>query len=77
VQNFLSAATGIAVAFALIRGFARQGTQAIGNFWVDLVRITLYVLLPLSLCFALVLAQSGRDPELFAVPGRHHARADG
>jgi potassium-transporting ATPase potassium-binding subunit len=59
VQNFLSAATGIAVAFALIRGFARHGVQAIGNFWVDITRITLYVLLPLCVVFALVLASQG------------------
>ena len=56
VQNFLSAATGIAVAVALIRGFARHSAQTIGNFWVDLTRTTLYILLPLSLLFALVLA---------------------
>ncbi len=59
VQNFLSAATGMAVAFALIRGFARHGVQAIGNFWVDVTRVTLYVLLPLSLVFAVVLASQG------------------
>lgn len=59
VQNFLSAATGIAVAFALIRGFTRQGTQALGNFQVDVVRITLWVLLPLSLVLALVFAGQG------------------
>jgi potassium-transporting ATPase potassium-binding subunit len=59
VQNFLSAATGMAVAFALIRGFARHGVHAIGNFWVDITRITLYVLLPLCVAFALVLASQG------------------
>jgi K+-transporting ATPase ATPase A chain len=59
VQNFLSAATGIAVAIALIRGFARHGTKTIGNFWVDLTRCTLYVLLPLSLILAVVLAGQG------------------
>src|ERR1700722_880908 len=47
VQSFLSAAAGIAVAFALIRGFARRTSETIGNFWVDLTRITLYVLLPI------------------------------
>ena len=47
VQNFFSAATGIAVAYALIRGFARRTAQGIGNFWVDLTRGTLYILLPL------------------------------
>ena len=59
VQNFLSAATGIAVAFALIRGFARHSAQTLGNFWVDVTRVTLYLLLPLSLVFALVLASQG------------------
>ena len=59
VQNFLSAATGIAVAFALIRGFARASAKTLGNFWVDVTRITLYLLLPLSLVLALVLASQG------------------
>jgi potassium-transporting ATPase potassium-binding subunit len=59
VQNFLSAATGIAVAIALIRGFVRHSAQTIGNFWVDVTRATLYVLLPLSALFALVLASQG------------------
>jgi K+-transporting ATPase ATPase A chain len=59
VQNFLSAATGIAVAIALIRGFARHGTKTIGNFWVDVTRGTLYLLLPLSLALAIVLASQG------------------
>ncbi|MCY0386701.1 potassium-transporting ATPase subunit KdpA [Robbsia sp. Bb-Pol-6] len=59
VQNFLSAATGIAVAVALIRGFARHGAATIGNFWVDLTRITLYVLAPLAVGVALVLASQG------------------
>jgi potassium-transporting ATPase potassium-binding subunit len=59
VQNFLSAATGIAVVFALIRGFAARSTGVIGNFWVDVTRITAWVLLPLSLVFALVLVSQG------------------
>jgi potassium-transporting ATPase potassium-binding subunit len=59
VQNFLSAATGIAVLVALIRGFALKQAQHIGNFWVDMSRSTLYVLLPLSLILALVLAGQG------------------
>jgi potassium-transporting ATPase potassium-binding subunit len=59
VQNFLSAATGMAVAFALIRGFARRSAQGIGNFWVDLTRSTLYVLLPLSLCVAVFFVSQG------------------
>jgi potassium-transporting ATPase potassium-binding subunit len=59
VQNFLSAATGIAVAIALIRGFARHTVKTIGNFWVDVTRATLYVLLPLSAVLALVLVSQG------------------
>jgi K+-transporting ATPase ATPase A chain len=59
VQNFLSAATGIAVAVAVIRGFVRHSAQTIGNFWVDVTRSTLYVLLPLSVALALVLASQG------------------
>jgi potassium-transporting ATPase potassium-binding subunit len=59
VQNFLSAATGIAVAIALIRGFARHTLGTIGNFWVDVTRCTLYVLLPLSAVLALALAGQG------------------
>jgi K+-transporting ATPase ATPase A chain len=59
VQNFASAATGMAVAVALIRGFARRSAATIGNFWVDLTRITLYILLPLSLVMALVLVSQG------------------
>ncbi|SFM94173.1 K+-transporting ATPase ATPase A chain [Formivibrio citricus] len=59
VQNFLSAATGIAVAIALIRGFARHSFGTIGNFWADLTRCTLYVLLPLSFVLALVQVQQG------------------
>jgi K+-transporting ATPase ATPase A chain len=59
VQNFFSAATGIAVAFALIRGFARRSAQGIGNFWVDLTRSTLYILLPLSLALAVFFMGQG------------------
>jgi potassium-transporting ATPase potassium-binding subunit len=59
VQNFFSAATGIAVAFALIRGFARRSAQGIGNFWVDLTRAALYILLPLSLLLAVVFMGQG------------------
>jgi K+-transporting ATPase ATPase A chain len=59
VQNFLSAATGMAVAVALIRGFARRSAETIGNFWVDLTRTTLYILLPLSFVLALVLVSQG------------------
>ncbi len=59
VQNFLSAATGIVVAIALIRGLARHTAATIGNFWVDVTRATLYVLLPLALVLAVVLASQG------------------
>jgi K+-transporting ATPase ATPase A chain len=59
VQNFVSAAVGISVAIALIRGFARQEANSIGNFWVDLTRSTLYVLLPISFLAALVLCSQG------------------
>ncbi len=59
VQNFLSAATGIAVAIALIRGFARHTVQVIGNFWVDVTRSTLYILLPLAAVLALILVSQG------------------
>ncbi|HSF43935.1 MAG TPA: potassium-transporting ATPase subunit KdpA [Thermoanaerobaculia bacterium] len=59
VQNFVSAAAGMAVLVALIRGLVRKGAQTIGNFWVDLTRTTLYILLPLSFVFALVLVSQG------------------
>jgi len=59
VQNFVSAASGMAVLVALIRGFRRASTSTIGNFWTDLVRTTLYILLPLSLVLALVLVSQG------------------
>ncbi|WP_088345730.1 MULTISPECIES: potassium-transporting ATPase subunit KdpA [Rhodomicrobium] len=59
VQNFLSAATGIALAVALIRGFSRASAKTLGNFWVDLTRITLYILLPVCVVFALVLVFLG------------------
>lgn len=59
VQNFVSAATGIALLVALIRGLVRHDTQTVGNFWVDLTRTTLYILLPLALVLALVLVSQG------------------
>ncbi len=80
-QNFFSAATGIAVVYALIRGFTARSAGSIGNFWVDLVRSTLYVLLPLSLLFSVFLMGQGvvqnfspyqevqlLDPVRYAVP---------
>lgn len=64
VQNFVSAATGMAVVVALIRGFVRKRAEGIGNFWVDMVRGTLYILLPLSAVFALFLVSQGM-PQTF------------
>jgi len=65
VQNFLSAATGLAVATVLIRGFARERSERIGNFSLDLLRATLFVLLPLCLVYSLFLVQQG-SPQTFA-----------
>jgi K+-transporting ATPase ATPase A chain len=64
-HNFVSAAAGIAVAIAVIRGFVRRSGKTIGNFWVDLTRVTLWVLLPISMVFALVLVWQG-VPENFS-----------
>jgi potassium-transporting ATPase potassium-binding subunit len=66
VHNFVSAATGIAMALALIRGFCRREAKAIGNFWVDLTRTTLYVLLPISVVLTLVLVWQGVPQNLGA-----------
>ena len=70
VQNFLSAAVGIVVAVALIRGIIGRTGKSLGNFWQDLVRTVLYVLLPISIVAALVLVFQGVDPELLALPQR-------
>jgi len=59
IHNFTSAATGIALAFAIIRGFARKETSGLGNFWADVTRITLYILLPACLVYAVVLLAAG------------------
>jgi len=59
IHNFMSAATGIALAFALFRGFARRETKVIGNFWADCTRITIYILLPISIVYALLLLANG------------------
>ncbi|HWM49191.1 MAG TPA: potassium-transporting ATPase subunit KdpA [Xanthobacteraceae bacterium] len=64
VQNFVSAATGIVLAVALIRGFARASARTIGNFWVDITRCTLYVLLPVCVVFALFLVWQGMPQTL-------------
>ena len=66
VQNFLSAATGMSILVALIRGVARQTARTLGNFWVDLTRTTLYILLPLSFVLALVLVSQGTVQTLSA-----------
>ena len=63
-QNFLSAATGIVLAVALIRGFARASVRTVGNFWVDVTRCTLYVLLPICVPFALILVWLGMPQTL-------------
>jgi K+-transporting ATPase ATPase A chain len=65
-QNFLSAATGIALAVALIRGFSRASMRTIGNFWVDVTRTTLYVLLPICIVYALFLVWQGMPQTLGA-----------
>ena len=65
-QNFLSAATGIALAVALIRGFSRSSMRTIGNFWVDVTRCTLYVLLPICIVYALFLVSQGMPQTLGA-----------
>ncbi len=67
-HNFFSAATGIAIAIALVRGLGRRSAASIGNFWVDLTRATLYVLLPLCLVYALFLCSAGRHSELPRLP---------
>ena len=69
VQNFVSAAVGIAVAVALVRGFARSRTDRLGSFWVDVTRISLRVLLPLSVLFAIVFVAAGMVENL------HHYQA--
>ncbi len=64
VHNFLSAATGLAMAFALVRGFARSAATTVGNFWVDMTRVTLYILLPISLVGALIFVALGMPQTL-------------
>ena len=65
-QNFLSAATGIVLAVALIRGFARASAKTVGNFWVDITRCTLYILLPICIAYALFLVWQGMSQTLGA-----------
>lgn len=66
IHNFLSAATGIALAFALFRGFARRETKSLGNFWADVTRITLYLLLPICIFYTVFLIASGVPQTLAA-----------
>ena len=68
VQNFVSAASGMATLVAVIRGFARRSAETIGNFWVDLTRTTLYILLPLSVVLALILVSQGTVQTFKAYP---------
>jgi K+-transporting ATPase ATPase A chain len=83
VHNFVSAATGIAIAVALIRGFARRSGQTIGNFWVDLTRCSLYVLLPICIVAALFMVWQGMPQNLNAytdattIEGAHQSIAQG
>jgi potassium-transporting ATPase potassium-binding subunit len=83
VQSFLSAAVGIAVAMALIRGFARRSSHTVGNFWVDITRITLYVLLPISIVVALFLVWQGvpqtlgASVDVITLEGAHQVLARG
>ncbi|MBB4153625.1 K+-transporting ATPase ATPase A chain [Sphingomonas jinjuensis] len=67
IHNFLSAATGIALAFALFRGFARREAKAIGNFWADMTRVTLYLLLPICVVYTVFLIASGVPQTLAGV----------
>ncbi|PYM67332.1 MAG: potassium-transporting ATPase subunit KdpA [Candidatus Rokuibacteriota bacterium] len=71
VQNFASAASGMATLVALIRGFARRTASTIGNFWVDLIRTTLYILLPLCLVFSLALVSQGVVQTFRGYPTAH------
>src|ERR1700694_2015802 len=68
VQNFVSAASGMATLVAFARGFSRKSADTIGNFWVDMTRTTLYILLPLSLVFAVVLVSQGVVQTFSAYP---------
>ncbi len=77
VQNFVCAASGLAVMIALIRGIARRETTLLGNFWVDLTRGTLYIVFPISFVFALVLIQQGTPQTFSAFPTASLVQATG
>ena len=72
VQNFLSSATGIVVVIALIRGFVRHSSRSIGNAWVDLTRVTLWVLLPIALISAVFFVQQAWCRTSALVKPPHH-----
>ena len=72
-QNYLSAATGIVLAIALIRGFARHSVRTVGNFWVDVTRCTLYILIPICVPYALFLVWQGIPQTLGPLCRRDHA----
>ena len=74
VHNFVSAATGLAMAFALVRAFTRSEAKTIGNFWVDLTRGVLYLLLPISIVVALVMVAGGRSADAARLRRGHDAR---
>ncbi|MEJ0026347.1 MAG: potassium-transporting ATPase subunit KdpA [Rhizomicrobium sp.] len=71
VHNFVSAATGIALAVALVRGFARRSAQGVGNFWVDMTRCTLYILLPISIVVGLFFVWQGMPQNLLPYTAAH------
>ena len=75
-HNFVSAATGIAIAAALVRGIARHTANTIGNFWVDLVRVTYYLLIPICVVFALFLVSQGMIQNFKPLHQSHLGRAD-
>ncbi len=75
VQSFLSGATGVVVAIALVRGFARRSAQTIGNFWVDLTRVTLCVLLPICVIAGLFLVWQGIPKRSALMSARRHWKA--
>ena len=84
IHNFTSAAVGIAVAAAFVRGIARHSTRTIGNFWVDLVRVNLYLLLPICILYAFFLVSQGTiqnfrpyDTALLVEPARRSGRQEG
>src|SRR3546814_15932070 len=77
IHNFLSAATGIAVAFALFRGFARREMKTIGNFWADMTRATLYLLLPICVVYAVFLIASGVPQTLAGRSAERRVRKEG